>query len=521
VAGGGFLDKILALFGGEADNESGKKKQLKKLVKELSGNKYARFYKPKSEEIDGTLGKFFFDVYKIISPAQVFLQNAAKSAQLKQVCAEAFLDKNLEEVKKRIGAESIEERAKTTPIKDLVKLLKEDLATFAAAFDNDRIAAIDRCYRLIMALTGFVTFDFFFMLKKFDPNITERNFTYIPRFAPVRGEYLTDELKDFIEVSSAVDPDQDWKNALRVLKIYKNGVDVVAAEQWNRLLVHLRDMHRSGMLELMIRHIDKNPSWVSGVKHQGASPSPGAAPDEHIAEAYLEGRRAEARGAVDKIVNAKKNAQIGALAKAIFGAADVERAKYYTVKNSEIYEKKHFDGFVFAQGINYLKAFLLDHFKKDIRELCDIILIRGQWTVPALSQQMSESFHRIMDLSDRLIDFDETLSDNGENGSRLKASIVKADRDKSQARYVTIILKSANEAAQELINEAAQSLIVVGKNVKGLLEDYQKTPHELIVNWKELEGASEAPLAQRIADAYKKIYYFIQMMQLLSKPAEE
>ncbi|MDR2160161.1 MAG: DUF5312 domain-containing protein [Treponema sp.] len=511
MAAEGFLDKILALFGGEKNDESGKKKQLKRLARELSGNKYARFYRPKTEEIEGALGKFFYDVYRIISPAQVFLQNAGKSAQLKQVCAEAFLDKNLEEAKNRIGAEAIEERARTVQIKDLARQVKEDMAVLSAAFDNDRIGAIDRCYSLIMAMTGFVAFDFFFLLKKFDPNITERSFSYAPKFTPVRGEYLTDELKDFLEVSSAVDPGEDWKNVLRVLKIYKNGVDVAAPDQWTKLLVYLRDIRKSGILELMIRHIDKNPAWVSGAQ----------LPDEHIAEAWLEGRQAEARGAIDKIVNAKKNAQVGVLATTIFGSADIERTKYYTVKNSEIYEKKNFDGFLFAQGINYLKAFLLDHFKKDIRELCDIFLIRGQWTAQALSQQMSDGFHRTMELSDKLIAFDETLSDDGENGSRLKASIIKADRDKSQARYVTIILNSVNEAARELINLAAQSLIIVGKNLKGLLEDYQKNPHELIINWKELEGASEIPLGQRIADTYKKIYYFIQIMQLLSKPAEE
>jgi hypothetical protein len=509
--GGGFLDKILALFEGDRDGESGKKKQLRKLVKELSGNKYARFYRPKTEEIDGTLGKFFYDMYKIVSSAQVFLQNAGKSAQLKQVCAEAFLDRNLEEVKKRISAESVEERAKTVQIKDLSEQLKKDLAVFSAAFDNDRIGIIDRCYSLIMAMADFVTFDFFFLLKKFDSGMAERDFSRVPKFAPIRGEYLTDELKDFLEVSSAVDPDQDWKNVLRVLKIYRNGIDVTSADQWTKLLTLLREVRRSGILELMIRHIDKNPSWVPAVK----------LPDEHIAGAYLEGRQAEARGAINKIVNSRKNAQVGVLAKNIFGSADIERAKYYTVRNSEIYEKKNFDGFLFAQGINYLKAFLLDHFKKDIRELCDILLIRGQWTAQALSQQMSDGFHRTMEISDKLIAFDETLSDDGENGSRLKASIVKADRDKSQARYVTIILDSVNEAALELINLAAQSLIVVGKNLKVLFEDYQKNPHALVINWKELEGASEAPLGQRMADTYKKIYYFIQIMQFLSKPAEK
>jgi hypothetical protein len=505
-----FLDKLLSLFAGDKDPDSGKKRQLKQLIKDLAGNRYARFYKTKQEEIDPSLGKFFYEMYKIISPAQVFLQNAAKSAQLKQVCAEAFLDKNLKEIRARISPESIEERAKTTAIKDLAKQLGEDTAAFAAAFDSSRIEAIDRCYNLVLGMVQFVSFDFFFLLKKFDPNITERNFSYQPKFAPVRGEYLTDEIKDFLDLSFAVDPDQDWKNALRVLKIYKNGVDVAAPDQWIRLLNNLREIRKSGILELMIRHIDKNPLWQS-------KPS---LPDEHIAGAYVEEKQAEARAAVDKIVNAKKNAQVGVLAKTIFGSAEIERTKYYTAKAGEIYLKKNFDGFLFAQGINYLKAFLLDHLKRDIRELCDLLLIRGQWTVPALSQQMSEAFHQVMGLSDELIAFDETLSDTGENGSRLKSSIVKADRDKSQARYVTLILKSVNEEALGLINTAAQALIGVGKNLKTLLDDFQKPQRELLMNWKELEMASEAPLAQRIADAYKKIYYFIQMMQLLSKPGE-
>jgi hypothetical protein len=125
-----------------------------------------------------------------------------------------------------------------------------------------------------------------------------------------------------------------------------------------------------------------------------------------------------------------------------------------------------------------------------------------------------------MNLSDELIAFDETLSDKGENGARLKAAIVQADRDKSQARYVTIILKSVNEEARELISSAAQSLIGIGRNLKNLLEDYQKPTRDLIVNWKELEGVSVTPIAQRMTGTYKKIYYFIQMMQLLLKTPE-
>ncbi|MDR1421131.1 MAG: DUF5312 domain-containing protein [Treponema sp.] len=506
----GFLDKLFSLLGANNDPEAGKKKLVKQLAKDLSGNRFARYYRAKSQEIDGSFGKFFFEVYKIISPAQILMQNAAKSAQLKQVTAEAFLDKNLLELRRRISAETIEADAKTVQIKDLAARVREDLTAFAAAFDSEHCAAIDRCYNLILAFSAFSAFDFFFVLKKFDANITERNFTYQPRFAPVRGEYLSEDLKDFLDISFAVDPDQDWKNAFRVLKIYKNGVDVAAADQWGRVLGQLREMRKSGILELMIRHIDGNPSWQYKPRLS----------DEHIALAYLESRRAEAKGAVDKIINVRQNAQIDVLAKTIFGSVEMDRMKYYSEKNDAIYTKKNFDGFVHARALNYLRAFLMDHVKKDIRELCDILLVRGQWTAPALAQEMSESFHHIMGISDELVAFDDTFSDDGEKGGRLKAAIVKADRDKSQARYVTVILKSANEEAEELIQRTAQFLITVGKNLKSLIEDYQKSRRELIMNWKELEGASEIPLGQRMTGTYKKIYYFIQMMQFFAKPKE-
>jgi hypothetical protein len=66
-----------------------------------------------------------------------------------------------------------------------------------------------------------------------------------------------------------------------------------------------------------------------------------------------------------------------------------------------------------------------------------------------------------------------------------------------------------------------QPLILVGKVLKGLIEDYQKVRRETLVNWKELEGVSEIPLGQRMTDTYKVIYCFVQMMQLFARPKEE
>jgi hypothetical protein len=239
--------------------------------------------------------------------------------------------------------------------------------------------------------------------------------------------------------------------------------------------------------------------------------------DEHIVETYLQKLRTQVEISIQKILQEKRNSKIDELAKAVFGTTAVSRLKNYTDKANLAYSKKMLGGFTHVQGLNYLKAFLLDYFKKDIRELVDLFLIRGQWTTNLLSQQLSEGFHELMSISEKLVIFDEALADDGETGARLRSYLAKAERDKDQQKNLRNLLKIVNEDAQRMINGSAQSLIVIGKNLKNVLEDYQKTPHELIVNWKEIELASEQPIADRVTDVYKRIYYFVQLMQFFAK----
>jgi hypothetical protein len=502
-----FLNRLLDLFAGAKDPESAKKRLLKAVIKNLNSNKYSKFYKPRTGQVDPAFAKFLHAVYRIIAPAQVFMQNAVKSARLKEIVIEEVLEGESLKILTGLSPESIEERAKKTSPEELARRLREELNALSGAFDNTRVNAADGCYNIILAFTKFVTFDFYFLLKKFDPSLQERSFSRPPVFVPIRGNAVTGELKDFLEVAGALDPDQDWRMTLKVLKAYKGDMDVVVYEQWNKLLLQLRDIKRSGILELMVRHIDNNPLWQSVPKIS----------TERIADAFLETKRNEIEKTIETVINAKRNAKIAELVWAVFGETNTNRLKYYTDKNSELYVKKNFSGFTQVQGLNYLKTFLLDYVKKDIRELCDLLLIRGQWSSNALSQQMSNGFHEIMAVSEQIITFDDSLADNGANGSRLKAAIVKVDRDKGQGKYIRLILNSVNEEAQGMITKTGQALIMIGRNLKIVLEDLQKSPRELIMNWKELESASPEPMAQRITTIYKKMYCFIQILQLLGR----
>jgi hypothetical protein len=147
----------------------------------------------------------------------------------------------------------------------------------------------------------------------------------------------------------------------------------------------------------------------------------------------------------------------------------------------------------------------------------DILLIRGKWSTNLSSQQLSDAFHAVMQVSEDLIQFDESLSEEGATGSKLKVLVHKGDRDKNSIVILRKLLKEVNDEALRMITESAGNLITVGKSLKLVIEDYEKKPHELILNWKEVEGAFDKDVKKNLTELYKKIYYFIQLMQFYVK----
>jgi hypothetical protein len=499
-----ILGKVISFISGDNEPDSDKKNLLRQVLKEISQNKYSKFYRPKSEEYEPAFAQFFYDLYKTIYPAQVFLQDAEKVARLRHITIEAFMDKTAKEAVRRLNLEAIEERAKTTPPKDLIAQLKEDLFILSDTFDTNRINTANRCYNLILAFIQFVEFDFFMLLRKFDLNLKPGNFDTPPKFTAVKADSLIQDLENFSMVSQVLESVVDWKNVFIIFKICQ--MPPILPEQWSILLQNIRDVKNSGIIDLTVQHSTQNPVWIVKPK----------IPNEQAVNSWLEIKRNEVQDYINKIVNTQRSAQIAALAKNIFGTSDITRLQYYTDKNGEIYRKKNLETFTYALGLNYLLAFIVDYLNKEIQELCDILLVRGQWTNNPSSREMSDGFHGVIELTEEILALDETLSDKGDNGSRLKGAILRVDRDKSQIRYINSIIGNINEEAQDIITSAAQSLIVVGKHLKDLEDDFQKSPHEVIMNWKELGYVSRTPIGQRIADAYKKINYFVQLMQFFA-----
>jgi hypothetical protein len=423
---------------------------------------------------------------------------------MRQLTVEAFMTKEGLELIRKLRPDSVQELVKRLEPRELSRVLREDLTALFEAFDGNRIAAMNRCFELISALIQFARFDFLSLLRRFDTDLPEGTAAYAPRFQPARGADLVEELGQFRAAIQNLEPSDAWKNALTVLKIANEGHELLPLPQWNMLVTNLRELKTSSIIDLIGQYTSKNPIWQ--VKYKAA--------DALLAESWLEAKSVEVQGVIDTVLSRQRDSRIETLAIAVFGATAITKLQFYNTEISKSCITLGLDGFAYAAPLNYLFLFIEDFVTKEMQELCDILLVRGQWVNNSLSLEMSNAVHTITDVTDPIKALDSTLSDAGTRGFRFRSALTRAGKDKAQARFINHISGELDDGAIKLINAAVKGLVAVGKFMKNLLGDSQKDPSEIIINWKELGYFTKVPMSRRLTDAYKKINYFVQLMLL-------
>lgn len=501
ASGLGFFQKLFGSFFGGNDPEAEKKRQLKLIAKDLSKTHF-KFYKSGSNEVLPQMGKLFYDLYKAVSPAQTMFQSIENQNYFKNIVIDSSLSDQQKTIADEMSEESITTLAANTEFNQLSAKLKTDLETFMGEFDMDKIAKIDSLYTKLMALRAFCTYDYYFMLKKFDSSLHERDFNSNPRFESIAATYITEDLKDFLAIAWALPFDEDWNDVMQMFRSLK-GIEPIKPSLWTKILSKLKMLRDSNVFEMVIQLGTNDPSYRSSSETKA----------EHIVEPYLDKIRTQAASALRKLEDEQKNSKADSLLQQIFNTTAVLSLKHYNEQASAVYEKKNIGSFEYYRPLNYLKTFLVEFVKRDVREYADLVLIRGKWVTAALSSQMSDAYHSLLETSDKITEFDDKLGEEAEIGSKLKTLLPRTERDREAQNIIRTTLKDCNTQAREYVVDSTRNLVSFAKNVKALLEDHQKPHGEMVINWKELDHFAEHPMQELGVEVYKKIYLFASLMQ--------
>lgn len=496
-----FFQKFFeSLFNGN-DPEAQKKRQLKSIAKNLSHSGY-KFYRPGSDQILPQFAKFFYDVYKIIYPAQIFFQGQPNPNFYKHLAVDFTLSDEQKQRAESLSEETIISLSKNMKFNELKQKVGQDIESFVSDFDIDKAAKIDSLYTKLLGFKSFCLYDFYFLLKKFDSSLREGEFNRAPKFEPIDGSYVAEDLKDFTSILCSIPLDEDWSDLMALFKASR-GSEPIKPNQWNKIVQRLRLLHDGRVFDMIIQLTTKNPGYFTD----------SAVKQEHVVESYIDTTKKQAAAAIKKLESEQKNSRIDSLLSQIFNTNSVVILKHYTENTSAQIERKNLGGFEYAKPLNYLKAFLIEFVKRDVREYADLILIRGKWTMAQLSADMSEQYHQMMDASDKITVFDEKMAEEGEIGSKIKTLLPRADRDREAGNIIKTVLRDANSMAREYIVDTTKAMVNFAKTLKLVIEDHKKPKGEMIMNWKELERFAEHPIDQLGVEVYKKIYLFVQLMQ--------
>ena len=498
---GGFFQRLLDNFFKNSDPEQEKRRVMKIIAKELSKTKY-KFYKHGTDEVLPAFAKTFFTIYKTVSPGRIYFQaNTNPKIYQRMVLNFMMTEKHLDLVD-QLSEESILSEAKSMPLNQLKIQVKEKSETLFTYFDATMINRIDTLYSQLMLFKAFCEYDYFFMLKKFDSSLQEGNFSITPQFEAITGRYIVDDLKDFLSIAYSLTEYDNWNDLFALLKKLKD-IEPVDKGTWNRLMNRVQDMQSSRVFEMMLQLIQQNPAYFTKP----------AKSQEHITEKYIDSIRQEAEKTLSRIQIEQKSSKIDSLVNSIFGTTSIARMKYYTEEQSGIFERRNIGSLSFQQPMNYMKAFQLDYVKKDVRELADLILVRGKWSTTTLSTPMSEAYHQMLELSNKIVEFDETLAESGAISNKLKALLARCDRDKEALNIIRTLLKDINSSARDILVAGTQDIISFARNLKLVLEDYAKPHPELVINWKELEHYADYNIKETAVAVYKKLHLFVTLMQ--------
>ena len=401
-----FIHKIIDSLIGGKDADAARKKQLKNIAKVLSKSRF-KFYKASSDQALPAMGKFFYDLYRLLSATQTLFNTQQNPTFYKNISVDYGLSENQKALVEELSEEAIVETSKKMPFDQLKAKVKADVAAFSGEFDQNKIQYIDSTYQKLLLLRSFCTFDYYFILKKFDSTVRENDFSRAPKFNPIDSSYISNDLKDFIVLLYSLPLNEDWTGVLELLKKMRGGNEPIKSAQWAKLVNRLVQIKSSRVFEMIIQLSTKDPLYAVTYEEKR----------EQIVEAYLDKIKNEAQTTIKKLENAQKNSKADALLNQIFGTTSISALQNYTDEQSAYFAKKNLGGFELTKPLNYLKAFLVEYVKKDVREYADLVLVRGKWATSPFTAEMSDAYNSILEFSEKITIFDKKLSEeDGEYG---------------------------------------------------------------------------------------------------------
>lgn len=498
-----FFVRLFESLAFSKDPNKIKKRKLAKVAKSISKSRFSRWYKS-TGFLTKDMASFFYDIYKLLGPAQVLFQAKASTSMLQLLTVYESLSENQKKLIEDLSEEKIILESKTKDYKTLKEELDLKISNLDESFSDLQTEKINQIYYKIKQFRDLVCFDYYYFLKQFGFNLPELDFYGKPFFKDAVAISLLDSLNDFLDIITNFPFDSNWKEVFSIIEKYKN-IKPVNFLQWQKTEQALKSVGSSFVLENIIRHITENPDEVFRFETNVTD----------IVKNYINKILKTTEKILVSIQKEKQYDKVQLLKNKIFlTERPLSVTKNYVV-NSPLFKNTQLLGFIYAEPLSYLKSFLTEYLKTEIKAVSELFLVRAIWKNKDYSKDYSESYHELFSIIENIVHFDENLKEGDPLFMKIKASISRASRDTVAKNFVIRKLNELNAQAYKFIVTACNNLARIAKLFSLIIEDYDNPQRTLLENWNEIEENASVSLKDLLIRIHSKIINFIDLQQIL------
>ncbi len=497
----GFFKRI---FGGLSNP---KKRILRALKKELSSAKID-LYKLKQDTVSVPIARMIFEIYKITYPIRQFFNLDEKSKRFSPSFEESFVlqfhdEKSLEMYKMLSSEEEITKKISEIGIKKATSYFEKLLNEYIDFFSKEKIFEINKTFSNLLYFARFVHYDFYLLLREFDPNLEEAQFLKKPSFTPAEGPLIREEIYNLQQALLNFDEGKLLDTGIEIAsKII--GFSPIDKKHYERLKGMISTIKNNGYLILILKAIDKT---LTPPKFQKA-------PVIDIFSAFTFRLKGFIFSTLNRIKKKIRENAIKNIISKIFEGDVVGRIKNYSELKNNHLESLNLPTFTYVEPLNYLKAFLTDKYKPEISKLVNELIVGGIFLNKGFLNKLSNSYYALDNLLQKIEDIDDDLDVDGKSGKTINRLISSINRDSNAKFLLEKTINDINKRAKVVIDEGIVNIKDLAQCIKEIIEDYKKKKPTLVSNIKKIRPTNNPQFIKELVSAYTTLFYFLKLLGL-------
>ena len=495
-SGPSFWSTVLDILFGVDKVDKVTKEKLNELSKKVQKSDFSSYYNTFTAKVNADFAKFFYEVYRQTSSVQVFFNDSFDIEKSYNKIMRDMMSMRQMQIIDVLEEDALYEKSKTVKYMELQKEVKALLAEFHKEFSSERVMAINSMYSALYILRSFCAFDYYALLRMFDPDFEEMNFKKKPHFGKVWGMYVAEKLADFESLLKAVLTVNDWK---RVFDFINNtsGKFVINVEEWQKLILRLSAHEEFPIFEAMCKLMNNKPDLVIDSSVQ----------KKDIVELYVRDFDERVINIMQAIYKEQRISVIRSDVKKLFPEGFKNPLKYYTDDLNELFASKNLSGYENCDPLAYLLVFV-ERYSEKFEDIGATLNVYGKAIDKDFIIDLLNSCKKFSALKETVVTFDGKLNPQLSQGFRFQSFLGQKIVGEQEFKTTKTQLDLCNAEAMKIINSAYAITTELGNMFQSLFKDSQSETRKIVSNWKELEGKMNMSYKQVFTSALQAIANF-------------